>query len=124
MSEMFWESVQKARKEHFCDWCCNWIDVGDTYSRRAWVPRKGSFHIMREHVDPVCPPSIDEERMAELMREEEVALGVAIVFVAEVRQVVKVGVGGETLVETEHRFTPTLICEAEPSADFDEEIPF
>lgn len=128
MSEYFWESVQKARKEHFCDWCCNWIQPGEVYTRRIWAPRgTRSFHVMREHDTPGCPPNIGEEIAMEMMREERAALGVPIMFVAEQRQVLKVGLSGETIVESETHFTPKLVCEAVPRDDSgfdDEEIPF
>src|SRR6185437_1898396 len=112
MSEFFWESVQKARKEHFCDWCCNWIEPGQIYSRRIWSPRgTRNFHVMREHETPHCPPNIGEELHKEMMREERAALGVPIAFVAEVREVLKVELNGKTIVEPETHFTPKLVCE-------------
>lgn len=127
MSEIFWETVQRARKSYFCDYCTNGIERGHLYQRKVWKPGGRDYlDVLRWHDEPSCPPNIGEEIAREMMREEREALGVPIVFVGEVRQVLRIGLSGETIVESETYFVPKLVCEAVDSEpdDLDEEIPF
>jgi hypothetical protein len=60
-------SVHKARREHFCDRCCYYISVGDSYTAYVWATGTTVF-TMKEHSDPPCPVDpLEEERK---MREE------------------------------------------------------
>jgi hypothetical protein len=79
---------------------------------------------MKEHYEPGCPRGILEE-VEEDLRAEREALGVPIVFVAEVRQVLKVGLHGETIVESETFFT-SKTADAIPEVwnPEDDDIPF
>ncbi len=124
MSHFFGESVRKARREHFCDFCFAYIQPGEIYRRVLWVARRDHFHVMKEHYTPGCPPGVDRE-IAEEIEAERVALGVPMVFVAEIRHVLKVGRNGETIVEPETYFT-TKVAEALPvtMSYTDDDIPF
>lgn len=129
MAYFFGESTHKARREHLCDFCCNWIQPGETYNRRMWVPHKGIFHAMKEHNTPGCPPNIGELHMQEIMRGERIALGVPIAFVLEAREYLLVQVDGSIVAKTEMKAVPvigdaTAIREQQSTVDYDEEIPF
>lgn len=90
-----WESTQKARKEHFCDQCCNWILPGETYSRHVWIPRRGSFHVMNEHVKPSCPPNEFEEEMQREAQMCRIPVSLAITT----KQVIAIAKNGDPVVE-------------------------
>ena len=124
---IFWESVQKARLEHFCDWCCNYIEPGMTYSRKVWVPRKGSFHVMCEHVSPRCPPNMGELHMLEIMQKEQATLGVPIAFEMRVKEMLVIERDGRTRVEYESEAVPVIgfATPPPPQDGYDDvEIPF
>ena len=108
MRDFFWESTQRARKEHFCYFCCNWIQPGEIYTRKIWAPRRGSFHVMCEHDTPGCPPNIGEEMVEEQMREEPMALGVPITFEIKVKEVLVVLANGQTVVEHQSEMVPVV----------------
>ncbi|MFZ2523328.1 MAG: hypothetical protein WAW92_02990 [Minisyncoccia bacterium] len=121
MSEHFWESVQRARKEYFCDECCNYIQPGDTYHRVVWIPRKGSFHVMRRHDDPSCSLNLSDLMNAEMMAEEKAAVAVTMVVIEEVVEVLKMTRDGKTVTEREIRRVPKLVYgepEKEASTQF------
>ncbi len=131
MSEFFWTTIQKARKEHFCDYCCNNILPGETYHREIWVPRKGSFHVMRKHEYPsICPPNLADEMYAEMMAQERSTVGIRMIVVEEVVEVLKIALNGKTVIEKEIRRIPKLLLEEPeqeaPRKDFDpdDEIEF
>ena len=130
MSEIFWESEHKARKQYFCSWCFNYIEPGSIYSRKIWAPRgTRSFHVMCEHVSPHCPPNEGELHMLEMIREERVALGVPIAFVLQAKQVLLVQVDGSIVTHTEMEAVPIIgsaiaMSEEQNNGDYDEEIPF
>lgn len=105
MSLFFWESTQRAKRPHFCDWCFNWIQPGEVYKREAWVPQKGVFRIMKQHSNPDCPRGILEELAADL-EAERAHLGVPIGLVLENRLVQKILMDGTVAIETE--VVPTL----------------
>lgn len=124
---IFGESTRKARGEHFCDFCCNWIQPGETYRRWLWVPRRGIIHVMKEHDTPQCPPNIGEQMALEMMQAERAALGVPIVLAIEQRAVIKLSVEGKLVTEFEPVFVPRAACEAVPPQEYvddGEEIPF
>lgn len=124
---IFWESEHKARKEHFCCWCFNYIEPGMIYSRKVWVPRKGSFHVMCEHVSPQCPPNIGEEHMLEMERAERIALGVPIAFVLQTKEVLLVQLDGSVISRSETEAVPVIghaVAMAEEQNYDGEEIPF
>lgn len=126
MREFFWESIQEARKEHFCDWCCNFIQPGQTYRRKIWVPRRGSFHVMNEHDTPSCPPNIGEEIIKEMMRQERAALGVPIAFEVRTREVVVMEQNGNMVVRHEPELVPVILSATATANEYadSEEIPF
>ncbi len=117
MSEFFWESIRKARREHFCDLCHHWIQPGETYTRTTWAPRgMRSFHVLKEHYLPHCPPNEgEEEKSLKTSFEEYATPGVPIVIVTEVRQVLKIGVNGQTITESELHFTSKLLPTTTPT---------
>jgi hypothetical protein len=122
MSEFFWETTQKARGSYFCDWCCQWIQPGETYLRRIWRPRRGSFIVWREHTKPACdmpePPGHLRERM---FAEERVTIGLAL----EARQKVVLRRNGGSEIVTELVCTPVATPASSESAEYDDvEIPF
>lgn len=41
--------TQKARKQHTCDWCCQKIEVGETYQRQA-VFDSGTAYTFKNHI--------------------------------------------------------------------------
>lgn len=49
------EYTQRARKEHFCDYCCNWILPGQMYSGKVHAPYRGNLYVLKCHDIPVCP---------------------------------------------------------------------
>lgn len=110
MVEFFWESTQKARTEHFCDRCFNWIIHGDIYSRKIWKPSRDKFFVMNEHVDPHCPP----EEMMEEMVEEPMRLVVSYKLV-NVEVLVRMA-DGSLKIETQLKAEPHATIEP---PDFD-----
>lgn len=119
---IFWESTQKARTEHFCDHCFNYIQPGDIYKRYAWVPQKGRFYILKQHSWPDCPP----EMYAPVLEEEEVGCAVSYALAIRMKAVIRQLRNGdsETVYEPETVLVP--ITEPEPSVglDYDDDIPF
>jgi len=129
MSQFFWESTQKARKEHFCDHCHNWIVLGEVYERKIWVPRRGSFLVMREHVDPPCPPNFEEEIHQEALQQDEAVLGDLVELEIRTKTVVLLQVNGEITVRYEPEIVPVIVpvvsIREEENYDGDwDEIPF
>ncbi len=117
--EIFWESTQKARKEHFCEWCCEWIQPGELYERHVWVPQRGRFYVMNRHLDPDCP----EERFMGVPQEMPVEQTVSLALVMELKSVMRVLIDGKT----ETRFEPEWVLKPVSSQDYGEEsddIPF
>ncbi len=53
------EYMRRARKEHFCDYCCNWIMPGQTYSGRVHLPYRGNLYVLKCHDYPGCPAPED-----------------------------------------------------------------
>ena len=103
---IFWESTQKARREHFCDHCCNWIMPGDEYSRYAWVPQPGRFFILKKHMWPECPP--DEYAHA---NSEEIEVAVSFRYALTYKAVTLMRVDGTTETKMQPEFV--LVSEAE-----------
>ena len=54
------EYTRRARIEHFCDYCCNWIQPGMTYTGKVWVEERGHCIVLKCHNEPACPPGPEE----------------------------------------------------------------
>lgn len=76
MTRIFGERWQKARKEHFCDFCGEWIQQGETYSRSIYVFDGGDFVIMKEHAH--CPEDDFDRTAPEVMQEACIAIRMAL----------------------------------------------
>lgn len=126
MQHELWPSEQKARREHFCSYCGNWIQPGEIYARHVWVPCRGSFHVMNRHVQPTCPPNEGELHALRMIEAERAALGVPIVLTVQSQERILIERGGGTRVVHELTLVPTLLKPAEESEvpPDDEEIPF
>ena len=113
---IFGESVRKARKEHFCDFCCNWIEPGQMYRRVIWVSHTGAFQIMKEHDS--CP---ENEFERTLQREQECMSNVSV----RQEKVIELQRNGPPIVRQALEAVPVLVAEDDPPAnDDEEEIPF
>ena len=121
----FGESSLRARKVHRCDFCMNYIEVGQRYSRRIWVPQRGSFYVIREHESPGCPPNDFEDEMLHELERERAELGVPIHIEARLESVVVIDTSGKTRIEQQTVFVPVVGYVQVPlSDDSDEDIPF
>ncbi len=124
MSQFFWETVQKARREHFCD-SCHWhIQPGQRYRRWLWKPRVGVLHVMKEHEYPPCP---SEER--EPIDLAPVELLQAVVFVLKHEVVDVVYSDGSPGTETRVRAVPVTITVTDPPCGgrpviLEDDVPF
>jgi hypothetical protein len=49
------EYTRRARAEHFCDYCCNWILPGQTYTARVMLPYRSKLYVLKCHDTPGCP---------------------------------------------------------------------
>lgn len=111
----FWESTQKARREHFCDRCFTWIQPGEIYERKMWVPKHGTWFVMKEHVNPWCPEEALEFALyGEPVQAEVVSLRLAVTYKAVIIQLVD--------GSTETKFVPhaTFIGETAPDDSRDD----
>lgn len=54
------EYTRRARIEHFCDHCCNWISPGHLYTGRVHLPYRGNFYTLKCHDTPGCPAPEDD----------------------------------------------------------------
>ena len=122
MSLFFWETTQKARERHFCDFCCGFIEPGQEYTRKAWNIGKGRLLILREHDSPVCEQEEDPEWVR--TQQTQIKLGVAIMLEVRVMEVLKVQIDGSTVTEQESVLVPTFATETVPDWDNDEDIAF
>lgn len=108
MSLFFWETTRKARIGHFCDWCCGFIEPGQTYTRKAWNIGQGRFLILKEHSDPYCEQEEPEwVETAHLQAE----LGVAIMLEVRIIEVLKIQIDGSTITEQESVLVPAFVTE-------------
>lgn len=98
--KFFWESTQRARRTHFCDWCFEYISPGQLYRRQYCSDFRGGLRnkLICEHVDPGCPLEHDIRVAAPPEREE---LGVPTVLMLENRLVQRVLINGEVVTEPE-----------------------
>lgn len=124
--------TRRARREHCCNICMGTIWPGSEYELQVTMITRGSkrnptsFHVWKTHVEaPFCD---DEFERTEL---EHMHMPVAqvVVMKAENRVVLKVGINGETIPETQTFFVPTVISETElepgsSSSSSEEDIPF
>lgn len=125
--------MQRARKEHYCNICAGPIRRGTEYELQITMITRGSkrnptsFHVWKTHIEaPFCDEELERFEL-EQMREESVAQ--VVVLKAENRVVLKVGLHGETIPETQTVFVPAVINETElqdssPSNDDEDDIPF
>ena len=121
MVGLFWESRQKARREHFCDCCCNWIQPGEIYVRRVWNPQPGVLLVLREHEHPSCPLNEAEEAF----QRERVVFSMPIVLEIRIREVVALQVDGKPVIRHEPEIVPVIAGEVDDDTDdSDEEILF
>ena len=115
----FWESTQKARKGHFCDYCFSSIEPGETYTRKVWVPQRGTFHVMKEHALPSkCP----ENEFGPQAHQEQ-ALAVPIALALTTKQVVLVAQNGEPIIENRTVIEPVVV-QAVPARSQEEDVSF
>ena len=122
MGQFFWESKQKARRSHFCDFCCNEIARGDTYHRMAWRPR-GSLAVIRQHAD--CPPNeIEEEMVAEMARELAAAACVPLAYEIRMREVVMSSLNGDPITVQETELVLTIESVPYAPEEIEDDIPF
>lgn len=123
--------TRRARKEHCCNICMGPIRRGLHYDYEVVMTRSGSkrnktrFHVWRTHTEaPMC-----DEQVLEYEREQmEQPVAQVVVFKAENRVMLMIGLRGETIAETHTIFVPTVINETEletsSSSDDEEDIPF
>lgn len=119
MCQFFWETTQKARVAHFCDWCFQYIEPGEVYTRKAWKVGPDQFHIIREHVSPECERDEPEWFRSELQR-PKVALTIALEYT--VVEVSLIQLDGSTVSVEESILVPKLVLET--PKDDDTEILF
>lgn len=117
MERVFGERWQRARKEHFCDFCGDWIQPGQWYRRHLWICRD-TLAVMKEHDQ--CP---ENEFATEHVRELHTEVVVVSLVLKQIA-VVKVLANGETVVEQKLVIDMAIEPESEPFEDCDEEIPF
>jgi hypothetical protein len=115
MSVHIWETVQKARHQHFCDYCCEWIVPGSTYARWLWKAGGRSFLVMRQHRDPGCV--LDTYGM------EESACAFPITYRLALKSVELVQRDGRVITEYHSRLVPVLE-EPEPEPYEHVDVPF
>lgn len=109
MVQFFWESTQKARKEHFCWHCFNTIYPGDIYQRKIWKPESSKFFVMAEHLDPVCPPNEFEE----VMQTEEIKMRVVITYTLQTTETLIRMLDGSIESKSEVKLVPKVIIESD-----------
>ncbi len=112
------DSTQRARKEHLCDYCGEYILPGQMYSRYVWVPGRGTIHVIKEHLRPSCP---DNE--FDMAPPEPVEFGVPMALALVTKQVVMIARNGETVVENK-TVLETVVGEAILFSDDYVEVPF
>lgn len=117
MSQMLWETTQKARSEYFCDYCFQWIVPGETYRRWVWKPGGRTFIVMRQHEHPGC----NYEEFYE--QNQDCALVIPITYQIVQRQVEVVLRNGQTVTEYHPEYVPVIEMTVQPIST-DEEIPF
>ncbi len=122
----FGETSHRARRQHRCDFCFNYIERGKRYSRRIWVTDRRYFIVLREHERPRCPEN-DADREYNLQVAAREALGEPIHIVAKQQQVAKVLVNGDVVFESETVFESVIGEMPKPplyDSDDDPDIPF
>jgi len=124
----FGERTQRAQKEHFCDWCFEYIQPGQEYSRRIWISETGHFHIQKEHSSPGCQlfDGAGEER------EEPVRISMQTMLETRTVDALVFQANGSAAVQSQTIMVARTVCVAESESDraevieseTDEEIPF
>lgn len=119
--KIFGRSTQKARTEHFCDHCFNYILPGDIYERYVWMPTPDRTCILKRHSWPDCPPE-----MYAPVEEEPEELAVSYVSAIRLKAVIRVLINGttETRYEPEMVFVPKTEPDPLAGFDYDDDIPF
>lgn len=125
--------TRRARKEHCCNICMGTIKPGSEYELQVTMVTRGSkrnpasFHVWKTHTDaPFCDDEF--ERIDREHAETPVAQVVAMAV--ENRVVLKVGLNGETITETEMVLVPRTISEvglafsSNSNSDDEKDIPF
>ena len=118
----FFEEKRKAGKYHLCDYCCNQIEPGQTYTRKFFTDKNGIL-ILKEHSEPSCPPNIFEDEMSRDSKE----VAVVVMHAVTSRLVLKILADGKTITISEPCIETRLVSEYDtPSinSDSDDEIPF
>lgn len=46
--------TRMAQQQHFCDWCCRYIEGGDRYKGTVQI-FNGKLVVWKQHDDPPCP---------------------------------------------------------------------
>jgi hypothetical protein len=119
--------VRRARTTHYCYLCADDIEPGELYERdvhMAYAPGHGRtrFHVSTSHHMMEC---VIEQDMRE-RAEAHIEAAVAVAYVIEIRQVVKIARNGDPVIETEPVAVPFYTTTTDESEDFDpnEEIAF
>lgn len=117
---------------HHCERCGWLIKLGQAYERYVWQGEQyGPVFVEIRHADELDCPLDDEELIHELWQESFAETSVAITMKVSERLVMKTGINGEPIIESEPFIEMTAEGSEEPEApkwtrsgDTDDEIPF